>query len=211
MRGKQSVCHFGCAFQRLIPAHAGKTQRARDLPSWARAHPRSCGENAKGAGSALLGAGSSPLMRGKPRLVEVTENRDGLIPAHAGKTPPSGPCRARARAHPRSCGENTIQGATSCGYTGSSPLMRGKQISEKHELCARGLIPAHAGKTDTEAAAEVLKRAHPRSCGENNDLLLGLHTDPGSSPLMRGKPVEEVRHVYCGGLIPAHAGKTCRS
>ena len=45
MRGKQSVCHFGCAFQRLIPAHAGKTQRARDLPSWARAHPRSCGEN----------------------------------------------------------------------------------------------------------------------------------------------------------------------
>ena len=50
--------------------------------------------------------------------------------------------------------------------------------------------------------------AHPRSRGENNDMLISLHQDPGSSPLTRGKrPARQPRHPL-RGLIPAHAGKT---
>ena len=50
--------------------------------------------------------------------------------------------------------------------------------------------------------------AHPRSRGENNQLLLGLQKDPGSSPLTRGKPGGSGRPMRTAGLIPAHAGKT---
>ena len=49
----------------LIPAHAGKTFRGWRGGFWARAHPRSRGENVQGRSTALMGVGSSPLTRGK--------------------------------------------------------------------------------------------------------------------------------------------------
>ena len=95
--------------------------------------------------------------------------------------------------------------------TGSSPLTRGK-----HPRCARcrpsrGLIPAHAGKTDIESLEGFTNGAHPRSRGENQLAKVHASRQSGSSPLTRGKRVPFGVVVVVVGLIPAHAGKTAAS
>ena len=71
----------------LIPAHAGKTvgDGASSAPS--PAHPRSRGENEAHCLVPSGVYGSSPLTRGKPLNHRLKGLVDGLIPAHAGKTP----------------------------------------------------------------------------------------------------------------------------
>ena len=94
-------------------------------------------------------------------------------------------------AHPRSRGENLA--TVNCWPTasGSSPLTRGKPISQSIWTVSAGLIPAHAGKTLIPALASIF------SCG--------------SSPLTRGKRRKWFNPRAFGGLIPAHAGKTRRA
>ena len=92
---------------RLIPAHAGKTDPPIDCRSRRTAHPRSRGENLVPAGRMVIGGGSSPLTRGKrpPARGRLRDYR--LIPAHAGKTSGARSGLIKAKAHPRSRGENT--------------------------------------------------------------------------------------------------------
>ena len=110
----------------LIPAHAGKTRASSSTGGGLGAHPRSRGENHLGHAPAIPRYGSSPLTRGKPRLVGADLSPGRLIPAHAGKT--AGPSCERRRwaAHPRSRGENINEGARPVDTAGSSPLTRGK-------------------------------------------------------------------------------------
>ena len=114
---------------------------------------------------------------------------EGLIPAHAGKTTPEGSSTCGWGAHPRSRGENL---RPSCGA-----------------VSARRLIPAHAGKTPTPGPRRARQRAHPRSRGENHQARGVGHFCAGSSPLTRGKLPCLPGFIHPGGLIPAHAGKTC--
>ena len=98
----------------LIPAHAGKTRRRAGAAPGERAHPRSRGENLVVCATTFVASGSSPLTRGKPMPRANTLSDLGLIPAHAGKTRMG---RALARwlgAHPRSRGENWLQGQPPC-------------------------------------------------------------------------------------------------
>ena len=71
---------------RLIPAHAGKTNKVILEAVVGRAHPRSRGENADRDVPDEILLGSSPLTRGKPIEYDSAPVNDGLIPAHAGKT-----------------------------------------------------------------------------------------------------------------------------
>ena len=71
-----------------------------------------------------------------------------------------------------------------------------------------GLIPAHAGKTGSMGVDLSVRRAHPRSRGENMCVLCHMLVLGGSSPLTRGKPDSVCTASHSGGLIPAHAGKT---
>ena len=131
-----------------------------------------------------------------------------LIPAHAGKTRRARQMWGAPGAHPRSRGENKDALAAVKGTAGSSPLTRGKRARHGHEHYARRLIPAHAGKTFFEESQEVGVGAHPRSRGENLTPAGVLVIEGGSSPLTRGKRRRRRRQRGCGGLIPAHAGKT---
>ena len=86
-RGKRSPLIRALQAHRLIPAHAGKTRGPPRAPDTASAHPRSRGEN-HGVQSRITNqTGSSPLTRGKRRYPKVRGHLEGLIPAHAGKTP----------------------------------------------------------------------------------------------------------------------------
>ena len=172
------------------------------------AHPRSRGENAGGFADGDLCGGSSPLTRGKQTVNTITAARARLIPAHAGKTPPTS-CRHRETgAHPRSRGENRSTMTARRRKDGSSPLTRGKHLGGREMKRGVRLIPAHAGKT--VSVAEVIRPigAHPRSRGENFAHAAWSAGTTGSSPLTRGKRDRPRRRRECERLIPAHAGKT---
>ena len=51
---------------------------------------------------------------------------------------------------------------------GSSPLTRGKLMSDDGNSFEERLIPAHAGKTCEVPVGEDVPEAHPRSRGENS-------------------------------------------
>ena len=187
-RGKRSITNILNRLLGLIPAHAGKTHQCGRWYQFAKAHPRSRGEN------------------GMVRRVSVTVSR--LIPAHAGKTTTTAIARSCPRAHPRSRGENQYAAARDSLGRGSSPLTRGKRRRAPGVSHEHGLIPAHAGKTRKRRRAAWATAAHPRSRGENERGVFGDHDRDGSSPLTRGKRrVTGVLDVF-HGLIPAHAGKT---
>ena len=92
--------------------------------------------------------GSSPLTRGKLWAADHSITSAGLIPAHAGKTHGRRAARAGPRAHPRSRGENLQRLVIISMQAGSSPLTRGKHMGVERRGPGRGLIPAHAGKTE---------------------------------------------------------------
>ena len=166
-RGKRGDAPACAAFLGLIPAHAGKTPGAEHGAAGAPAHPRSRGENWIIEVSSEKPSGSSPLTRGKHRLIAQAGMLVGLIPAHAGKT-----CHVRAqhappKAHPRSRGENHHPQRQAGSQGGSSPLTRGKPVAALLASLGIGLIPAHAGKTCGMGLLLVPTWAHPRSRGEN--------------------------------------------
>ena len=92
--------------------------------------------------------------------------------------------------------------------TGSSPLTRGKPAREQGGQDVGRLIPAHAGKTCVGMRSTRRRRAHPRSRGENMPCPSPAWTQPGSSPLTRGKRNRWGSSENRSRLIPAHAGKT---
>ena len=153
--------------------------------------------------------GSSPLTRGKLGDLEDVHTRVRLIPAHAGKTRARPAPGGGSRAHPRSRGENTAYMRDGHLEMGSSPLTRGKHRLGIGCHTLFRLIPAHAGKTGSQACRRRSSTAHPRSRGENVTALDGSPFTLGSSPLTRGKPGRPMSGPPAPRLIPAHAGKTC--
>ena len=179
-----------------------------EYSSASTAHPRSRGENRLRPCTSTTRRGSSPLTRGKRWRWSSTWRWVRLIPAHAGKTlPGAGGCEGPP-AHPRSRGENLKCGCFAVATLGSSPLTRGKPSSPSHARQARGLIPAHAGKTSCSWGILYQLWAHPRSRGENTGEIEDAVREAGSSPLTRGKRCLADVGDLGVRLIPAHAGKT---
>ena len=228
-RGKHGVVVHLSGNDGLIPAHAGKTRRRQTDEEEAEAHPRSRGENNGGAPFTWAASGSSPLTRGKHRVLVYLGSGDGLIPAHAGKTSRLPWIRASRRAHPRSRGENVRRcasgmttswlipahaGKTSCRRStchpsAAHPRSRGENLALRARLwSARGSSPLTRGKLSFLAKFRFVPVAHPRSRGENARAGARGHACEGSSPLTRGKLGNAQAHGRAGGLIPAHAGKT---
>ena len=114
-------------------------------------------------------AGSSPLARGALEGVAgvdvVGEVGARIIPARAGCTPRHPRSRPAPRDHPRSRGVHaTLVGPGFC-HTGSSPLARGALTKNLKTSGGIGIIPARAGCTGRNAAANSPPRDHPRSRG----------------------------------------------
>ena len=208
MRGKRYDRLWTLLIPRLIPAHAGKTAEVARIARRFTAHPRACGENEAKINGTWVEPGSSPRMRGKLQKQLGKPWKNGLIPAHAGKTPGGAVSDGPDGAHPRACGENFVMTFHRLPTRGSSPRMRGKQLRLRARHLQGRLIPAHAGKTSPVASASAFSRAHPRACGENAEVLETALIIAGSSPRMRGKRSRRPRSLPAGGLIPAHAGKT---
>ena len=156
-------------------------------------HPRTCRENSCRAGNGKRNAGSPPHLRGKRKVSVMVGDKKRITPAPAGKTKGSQSFTSATRDHPRTCGENhtlTPFGRL-CG--GSPPHLRGKLFYLPQTLSFERITPAPAGKTTKGNSNKNHVQDHPRTCGENCHIvrhvqvLLYLHTLPGSPPHLRGK------------------------
>ena len=149
-------------------------------------------------------------MRGK-RLVETAERIiTRIIPAHAGQTLPRGPRIRPWSDHPRACGANWVLGQHVNVAPGSSPRMRGKPMTRCSRCSGIRIIPAHAGQTSAAPFPSIRPADHPRACGANARTTVIYEVIAGSSPRMRGKPMQLTAQEYDGRIIPAHAGQTAR-
>ena len=91
---------------------------------------------------------------------------------------------------------------------GSSPLARGLRIVGEIKIRLSRIIPARAGFTMVAGIALALAADHPRSRGvyaQNRPVRISV---PGSSPLARGLPLDEVAVIKRHRIIPARAGFT---
>ena len=86
MRGKQCKRPKNAENYRITPADAGKTYFTAIHRHLSGDHPRGCGENCFGIGGLIVGRGSPPRMRGKPRHCMYMLTGFRITPADAGKT-----------------------------------------------------------------------------------------------------------------------------
>ena len=86
--------------------------------------------------------------------------------------------------------------------------MRGKRPRGFGCLPLRRITPADAGKTEQIPDKRLLRKDHPRGCGENSSIKSSLRFSLGSPPRMRGKPPARAKQNELGGITPADAGKT---
>ena len=208
MRGKRQRVNLRKHRLGITPAHAGKTTEGSWISTAKRDHPRACGENIPRPLHNLRVQGSPPRMRGKQRRVVLQYEDRGITPAHAGKTAADNRAGVWRRDHPRACGENRMSSSESARSSGSPPRMRGKLFGYLALREACGITPAHAGKTRKAVSYWIIRRDHPRACGENMSLTCSSVSLAGSPPRMRGKPVAFYDAIRYGGITPAHAGKT---
>ena len=195
----------------IIPAHAGLTKRSSSSWAASRDHPRACGAHPSCPAQRCLARGSSPRMRGSLAARKALVAVMGIIPAHAGLTPPPSRPQKDPWDHPRACGAHYDRPAFEPLLRGSSPRMRGSRKFVRDDPTRFGIIPAHAGLTNICISWHRDSRDHPRACGahcHDNGIYNG---SSGSSPRMRGSLNSKSLRLAQLGIIPAHAGLTrCR-
>ena len=114
-----------------------------------------------------MGAGSSPLARGKLFSPDESSVPCRIIPACAGETYTCDVTWYDGEDHPRLRGGNALSSATVGAAMGSSPLARGKPRVEDSEGDRPRIIPACAGETNMFEMFAAASRDHPRLRGGN--------------------------------------------
>ena len=102
-------------------------------------------------------SGSPPHMRGKELLCCIVFARDGITPAHAGKSDLGSVGKHLHGDHPRTCGEKPAPSKEEIVNEGSPPHMRGKAMLEASYSTKERITPAHAGKSVSLRHAQSLK------------------------------------------------------
>ena len=164
-RGLPADSSRGNHRDRIIPARAGFTRKARASSQSATDHPRSRGVYAPVVILENKDAGSSPLARGLHASGGRGLVLSGIIPARAGFTSRGKAPRFLRRDHPRSRGVYWPASPTNSGRRGSSPLARGLLALLLARLLVVRIIPARAGFTGSPAGGRRARRDHPCSRG----------------------------------------------
>ena len=188
MRGKDLLIEYCLFTQGITPACAGKRKMSPGMSWGLWDHPRMCGEKVTGGNLLPVNKGSPPHVRGKARLVSVTDARLGITPACAGKS---------------------VLTAYSNSFFGDHPRMCGEKCWEVPEIVYDYRItPACAGKRRTTRTSGARCRDHPRMCGEKGSLSKSFTAFTGSPPHVRGKVLCVHSSVSVFGITPACAGKS---
>ena len=210
VRGKGDRGIRRCWSVGIIPAGAGKRGHLAAQKALGGDYPRGCGEKRYSSISPSARSGSSPRVRGKASTPSAATERPRIIPAGAGKSPPSRSRRSGCRDHPRGCGEKSSIFRSSYSTLGSSPRVRGKARLAEAGVPEDGIIPAGAGKRYTYRKVSKNGPDHPRGCGEKRRARVAVCGCGGSSPRVRGKENTQMDGGVEDGIIPAGAGKSRR-
>ncbi len=147
VRGTLHVHDVRGGLRGIIPACAGNTTGSFP-PAWCRwDHPRVCGEHVFTIPGHIPAWGSSPRVRGTPRMTVRGLGAVGIIPACAGNTLNLRHSALFKRDHPRVCGEHVRIRNLYDPPAGSSPRVRGTRPVRHHAMRKPGIIPACAGNT----------------------------------------------------------------
>ncbi len=152
--------------------------------------------------------GSSPRVRGSPKVDKVGLKKAGIIPAGAGLTGQLSDSQKFIRDHPRGCGAHQSRKSNSEKNRGSSPRVRGSHADDVAADKVAGIIPAGAGLTPAFDRLPRLGRDHPRGCGAHPISVAMRLMQLGSSPRVRGSRIAIAGVTGIHGIIPAGAGLT---
>ena len=187
MRGKVTFVFLACKPMRITPAYAGKSPAVFPALPLAEDHPRVCGEKPNRILWEHWKEGSPPRMRGKVMEAYKASNPIRITPAYAGKSGTNTESEATGQDHPRVCGEKMEGVILNNDYLGSPPRMRGKEMHPWQCLQGHRITPAYAGKRHRKDFSQLIKKDHPRVCGEKCSCRHSASCPMGSPPRMRGK------------------------
>ncbi len=125
-----------------------------------------------------------------------------------GKTPRRHPRQRSSAVHPHGCGENFPHSFHFEISSGSSPRVWGKHRCRSTAVRTRRFIPTGVGKTGSNPRNPRLTPVHPHGCGENAGADFAQGGDPGSSPRVWGKRLDDPPHAGGHRFIPTGVGKT---
>ena len=113
--------------------------------------------------------------------------------------------------HPRACGEQFGSSWMYFFTDGSSPRLRGTANSNPFTHLLIRFIPAPAGNSSMLRWPPWRRAVHPRACGEQCGVAVGVTGKTGSSPRLRGTVLSIKDHLPCNRFIPAPAGNSAAS
>ena len=186
VRGTDTAIGAVWSIKRFIPACAGNSVLPACPAECMPVHPRVCGEQVLTLRYASSGTGSSPRVRGTGIARHFAQEPNRFIPACAGNSFLPIHTDRRLTVHPRVCGEQLFWLPAMACFVGSSPRVRGTELTPQPKPHWRRFIPACAGNRTFCIAAIGWQTVHPRVCGEQGD---STELDPvpyGSSPRVRG-------------------------
>ncbi len=197
-------------YYRFIPACAGNTPSPSWMTCCGSVHPRMCGEHAYFGRARVGSTGSSPHVRGTPPGSTDSPGTHRFIPACAGNTWTRCMPALSCPVHPRMCGEHDGDYAHLIVYGGSSPHVRGTPHCWSRSRSPFRFIPACAGNTVPGLLPPPRRPVHPRMCGEHAQCRNRACSYIGSSPHVRGTPLNLDLPLGDHRFIPACAGNTLR-
>ena len=150
--------------------------------------------------------GSSPHVRGTPKLQLLDAVVVRFIPACAGNARARSRRCARPSVHPRIRGERIDLYIITQGPNGSSPHTRGTHERTIRRAVADRFIPAYAGNACAGARPSPCPAVHPRIRGERVTCQRERWKNVGSSPHTRGTLPPSRRWHAAARFIPAYAG-----
>ncbi len=214
-----------------IPACTGSRTRPRRAGTRTRDHPRVHGEQAGNQVAHDQSSGPSPRARGAVERLDVTQVREGTIPACTGSRASVGGEVAQPGDHSRVHGEQPHRTAKHCSLTGPSrvhgeqgvsssslgfssgpsPRARGAGQVPPAGRLGVGTIPACTGSSRTAGCRTTRCRDHPRVHGEQRIRAPVKMPRPGPSPRARGAVNGVPGRELVDGTIPACTGSRRRT
>ena len=191
----------------VIPAPTGQPRCSKMEDELMTGHPRTYGATPLHPNNFLLGFGSSPHLRGNPKLSPGLPNPLRVIPAPTGQPLDCRALPTMLEGHPRTYGATVTVCVAPWVTSGSSPHLRGNRDKKRRWGSGRGVIPAPTGQPALTGAMLCPVAGHPRTYGATTRWCGSDRPVQGSSPHLRGN--HRQHHACCdkGRVIPAPTGQ----
>ena len=151
--------------------------------------------------------GSPPLARGTVCPLRFVVISCGITPARAGNRGGRAIIKLIIEDHPRSRGEQRLCPRRSCHRWGSPPLARGTVRPAARVADIIRITPARAGNRWPDNTRDYRDADHPRSRGEQDQIIFTKLDRWGSPPLARGTAHRRRKYYGCNRDHPRSRGE----